>query len=302
MNELSQLSPLAWHAALDAARHQRIEHVGGLIRCLRPRNFGGGVVLLVGLVLLCVALAGHHDPHLEIVMAAITLASVLSSIAGFAFSAISGAMLFHLGDNPVQVVQVMVICSIANQATMTWSVRHDINWSQLGVYLSGGVVGLLAGVWILLHTARTVYAPALGLFLLGYGAYMLFRKPLVIRKQHAGLDFVTGILGGITGGAAGFPGAFVSIWCGMKGWEKARQRAVVQPFILIMQILALLAISLVRRQAAGGFGFDLNDLLFIPASLLGTSVGLALYRRLSDGQFARAVNILLIISGFSYVM
>jgi hypothetical protein len=88
----------------------------------------------------------------------------------------------------------------------------------------------------------------------------------------------------------------------MKGWEKARQRAVVQPFILIMQILALLAISLVRRQAAGGFGFDLNDLLFIPASLLGTSVGLALYRRLSDGQFARAVNILLIISGFSYVM
>ncbi len=36
----------------------------------------------------------------------------------------------------------------------------------------------------------------------------------------------------ITGGLAGFPGAFVTIWCGLKGWDKAHQRGVYQPFIL----------------------------------------------------------------------
>lgn len=45
-----------------------------------------------------------------------------------------------------------------------------------------------------------------------------------------------------------------------------------------------------------------NNLLFIPASLLGTSAGMARYRQLSDLQFARVVNIALIISGLAYVL
>jgi hypothetical protein len=94
----------------------------------------------------------------------------------------------------------------------------------------------------------------------------------------------------------------------MKGWDKYRQRAVSQPFILVMQIAALLAISLARWPVTGnggftgGGGFDTSDLLFIPASLLGTSIGLALYRRLSDSQFVRTVNILLVVSGVGYIV
>jgi uncharacterized membrane protein YfcA len=125
---------------------------------------------------------------------------------------------------------------------------------------------------------------------------------VVIRRQLVAADFASGFLGGITGGAAGFPGAFVTIWCGMKGWDKARQRAVFQPFILVMQIAALLTINLATRTGTDAFGLGGVDLLFIPASLCGTSFGLALYRRLTDHQFARAVNYLLIISGLSYVM
>jgi uncharacterized membrane protein YfcA len=39
----------------------------------------------------------------------------------------------------------------------------------------------------------------------------------------------------------------------------------------------------------------------LPAVLLGSSTGVALYRRLSDGNFRRAVLILLIVSGASLV-
>jgi uncharacterized membrane protein YfcA len=45
-----------------------------------------------------------------------------------------------------------------------------------------------------------------------------------------------------------------------------------------------------------------TGLLCIPASLLGTRLGLALYRRISDAQFARMVNLLLIVSGTSYLL
>ena len=52
-----------------------------------------------------------------------------------------------------------------------------------------------------------------------------------------------GSLGGITGPLAALPGAFVAIWCGMRGWDKVVQRSVYQPFILIMQLLTLGALS-----------------------------------------------------------
>jgi hypothetical protein len=234
-------------------------------------------------------------------MAAVAVASAVSSIAGFAFSAICGAMVFHLPVDRVQLVEIMITCSIASQAAMTWAMRRDIDWRGVSVFLGGGVFGLPIGVWVLLSMDATRYSRAFGILLLLYGIYMLFRQPLTLRRQPVAFDFSAGLLGGITGGAAGFPGAFVTIWCGMKGLDKARQRALFQPFILFMQVAALLAISLARRSGAGIVGFDPVDLLFVPAALLGTSLGLGLYRRLSENQFARAVNILLVVSGVSYV-
>lgn len=269
-----------------------------------PRRGAGAMrwLALTGTSLFCAIQAANHGSHAGITMLAIAAASLVSSIAGFAFSAVCGAMLFHLAGDPVHVVQIMMTCSIANQAAMTWNLRRDIEWRGLRVYLAGGAVGVAIGVWVLLHADRAAYISSLGVFLVVYGAYMLFRKPMIIHRQHVALDFAAGALGGVTGGAAGFPGASVTIWCGMKGWDKARQRAVFQPFILIMQVVALLAITLARHPGAGSVAIDSGNLVYIPASLLGTALGLALYRRISDNQFARVVNLLLVVSGLSYVL
>jgi uncharacterized membrane protein YfcA len=269
---------------------------------LRERTKQKSVLPLAAVALTC-AIVGPlaHAPD-RVAMAAIGVASMVSSIAGFAFSAICGSMLFHLIPNAVQAVQIMILCSIVNQAAMTWSLRRDIDWRALGIFLSGGALGLPAGVWLLLHADHAVYTTALGAFLLCYGTWMLLRRPMTLRTQHPMLDVAVGFIGGITGGAAGFPGAAVTIWCGFKGWDKTRQRALYQPFILLMQVAALLAINLARPAAAGGFGFAVGDLLCIPASLLGTAIGMTFFRGMSDTQFARVVNMLMIVSGLSYVI
>jgi uncharacterized membrane protein YfcA len=249
---------------------------------------------------LCAALVMQDGSNNTTVMFAIFVASLVSSFAGFAFSAVCGAMLFHLSDDPVHVVQIMITCSIANQAAMTWAMRRDIVWRELAVYLAGGAFGLTIGVWVLLHANHTVYTEGLGVLLLFYGGYMLMRKPLVVRRQHRGFDLVSGFLGGITGGAAAIPSMPVTIWCSMKGWDKTRQRAMFQPFILIMQVVALLAIGLLRDRGIGKIGYEISDTLFVPAALLGTALGLLVYRSMSDLQFARAINALLLVSGLSY--
>jgi uncharacterized membrane protein YfcA len=309
MHELDRTAA-AQEATLNAARQQRADYFLTWLGRL-PIRQSVARLAAVGfpfwLVLACVnlfwfAMHQHDNFHGAAIMAAIALASILSSIAGFAFSAICGAILFHFHDDPVQIVQIMIICSIANQVAMTWAARRDIDWRGLSIYFAGGAPGLAVGVWVLLNADRMLYTHAFGGFLLAYGAYKLVCKTVVIRRPPIATDFLAGFLGGITGGAAGFPGAFVTIWCGMKGWDKVRQRAVVQPFILVMQIAALLAISLVHRHGANGLGMAFTDILFIPAALFGTSVGMILYRRLTDHQFGHAVNVLLIVSGLSYIV
>jgi uncharacterized membrane protein YfcA len=252
--------------------------------------------------LLCAIMISRDGAYAETSMLAIAAASLVSSIAGFAFSAVCGAMLFHLPGDPVQVVQIMMTCSIANQAAMTWTMRRNIDWQGLWIYFAGGAFGLGIGIWALLHADRAVYIPSLGVFLLVYGGYMLVRKPMIIRRQHIAWDFLIGLIGGVTGGAAGFPGASVTIWCAMKGWDKVRQRAVYQPFILIMQVVGLLAINLARHASVGALDRNVENLLYVPASLLGTALGMALYRQMSDNQFTRFVNLLLVVSGLSYVL
>jgi len=270
-----------------------------ILRCKASSDWSGHLLVLAVSIGLGALIVAHRDVHGAAVMAAIFIASLVSSIAGFAFSAICGAMLFRIPDDPIHIVQLMITCSIANQARMTWDVRRSIDWRGLSVYLVGGGIGLILGIWVLLHVERALYVHALGGFLLVYGGYMLLRKPMILRRQHAALDFGSGLLSGITGGAAGFPSAFVSVWCSLKGWDKTRQRGILQPYVLIMQILALLALDLTR---GAGAGFAVRDLIFIPASLLGTSLGLAVFRRLSDRQFGRVGNVLLIFSGVSFVV
>jgi uncharacterized membrane protein YfcA len=235
-------------------------------------------------------------------VAAILIAATVAGIAGFAFSALCGALLFHLMESAVYVVEVMSLCSIAIQMLSVATLWRSIDWRNLAVLLAGGVFGVPAGVYLLLHLHGGAYRDVIGILLVGYGAYLLLRyRPPTLRTGPLS-DAVAGFVGGITGGLAGFPGAFVTIWCGMKGWDKTRQRAVYQPFILGMQPITLIAIYLMRPGAADAAHLDWRMIVFVPAALLGAWFGLRIFKGLSDRQFQYAVSILLVVAGIGLVL
>ena len=173
---------------------------------------------------------------------AVLFASTLSSITGFAFSAICGGLLLRIMTDPVQVVETMMVCSIAIQSLSVAVLRRDIDWRRLLTFSHSGAFGLPLGVWLLLHLGHVGFKDAIGGVLTGYAGYLLLARPVTVRRGGAAADICIGFLGGITGGLAGLPGAAVTIWCGMRGWDKRYQRGIYQPFILIMQVLALVLI------------------------------------------------------------
>jgi uncharacterized membrane protein YfcA len=205
--------------------------------------------------------------------------------------------LFHLLRQPVHVVEIMIVCSIAIQFFSVVALRNAVNWQCLSRFLIGGLLGLPVGVYLLLYISPWTYMKCVGAFLIVYGIYMVVRRSITLKSAPAAADFAVGVLGGVTGGFAGFPGAFVTIWCGFKGWSKDRQRGVYQPFILIMQVLALLLLSFAGASSSRVAGFQPMTLAYVPAALFGTWCGISIFRRLTDAQFSRWVNVLLVVSG-----
>jgi hypothetical protein len=225
--------------------------------------------------------------------AVIMLAAVVSSIAGFAFSALAGSALAYLKMDPLHAVQTMVLCSTASQLFAVWKIRESIRWSLLWPMLAAGMVTVPLGVWLLKHVDVSFYALGLGVFLTAYGSYTVMRRENWVLRGNAWLDAAAGALGGITGGLAGFPGSFVTIWCSLRGWDKLRQRAVYQPYILVMQVVT---IACLQWQAPARVTVA-QDLTFVPFALLGAIGGLALFQRMSNNQFSGAVSLLLVASG-----
>lgn len=273
-----------------------------LMTMFRSRAVIIGVVGVLFLTSVSTVLFVCGFPSDAIAVAGILIASTVSSIAGFAFSALCGALLFHVMKSPVYAVQVMIICSMAIQSLSVATLWRSIDWRSLPIFVAGGVLGVPAGVYLLLHLQSGSYKDIIGALIIGYGGYVLLRCPTPTLRTGPLSDVCAGFLGGITGGLAGFPGAFVTIWCGMKGWDKTRQRGVYQPFILSMQPIALLAINLMRPWSLSTTQLDWRIVAFVPAALLGAWFGLRIFAKLTNQQFQIAVSVLLVASGVGLLL
>ena len=107
-----------------------------------------------------------------------------------------------------------------------------------------------------------------------------------------------GALGGVVGGFSGFGASALVVYLGLRDASKSVTRGITQPYILTMQLVSL-AVLAVTEPAIFDIFFWFLWAMTLPAVLLGSNTGVALYRRLSDTNFRRAVLILLIASGAS---
>ena len=226
-------------------------------------------------------------------LAIVFAAALVSSVVGFAFSALAGAGLVHLYARPSEAVELMALCSIAIQLYCVVAMRRSIEWRRLLPFLAGGAACVPLGVWLLSVVSYGGFAIGLGVFLIGYGAVMAWRRQSRTWAGAWWIDVCVGALGGITGGLAAFPGAFVTIWCSMRGWDKSAQRAVTQPFILAMQLITL---GTMHAQHLT-LHIDAMRVEGMLAALFAAFVGMRVFRALTNRQFAWVLNGLLMVSG-----
>jgi uncharacterized protein len=134
---------------------------------------------------------------------AVFCGAFVSGLAGFAFSAVAGAVLLHVLP-PLEAVPLMMACSIAVQAANLWALRKHIRWKESLILVAGGSLGVPIAVWLLQVTDARIFRDAFGVAVTCYAAYMLFRPGLSYRlHMNTGRNALIGFSGGFIGGLVG---------------------------------------------------------------------------------------------------
>jgi uncharacterized membrane protein YfcA len=224
------------------------------------------------------------------------VAGAVSGATGFGFALVANALWSQLLEPHTVTVLVLVYTLMLNLGYLPVFWRH-IPWRRLAPYACGGVVGVPLGSWTLDVLPASTLRPALGALLLAYAAWMLARvqPPVLLPPRAARLaDAGIGLLGGFLGGLAGLSGVVPTLWCALRGGDKTTNRALVQAYILLTTVLAIVWVG-------GLVGIDApvrGRLWFgAPFVAVGGALGLFVFSRLDTARFNRLVLWLLGLCG-----
>lgn len=241
-------------------------------------------------------------------LAILAVASFLSGLSGFGFSAVGAAVLWIIPAT--QAVPFLMALSIASQ--LAASTELGISATALhrwlpdapAPYIVGGLLGLPAGLWVLRDLSASLLATAFGAVLAAYACWsMLAPKGLKLKTATPLASLAVGFVGGFIGGFTAFPGCAVVVWLSLIGLSKQRQRALLGPYILTMQVVALTMLGFAGGSAGPVLGLAFWALLagLVPFVVVFTRLGVAAFHRLNDADFRRVTVGLLGFSGASLV-
>jgi uncharacterized membrane protein YfcA len=220
--------------------------------------------------------------------------ALVAGLSGFAFGLVAASIWLYI-LSPLQTATLIVAFGLIVQGYSVWKLRHALDWRKLWPFVVGAAVGVPVGVTLLTWAEPHSVRVGVGAFLIVYSLYAFFRpalKPVkgVGAMADAGIGFLNGILGGMTGLA----GILVTIWSGLRGWPKEVQRTIFQPVavaIFLMSALWLGGKGAVTAETVKLF------VIGLPFLIGGSWLGLKLFGRLNEAGFRKIVLVLLFASG-----
>jgi hypothetical protein len=232
---------------------------------------------------------------LAVVFLGALIAGFTTGLAGFGTGLVASGLWFHA--LPATMVPPLVaLASVAGQLVGVVTVRKSFDWPRMIPFLVGGAIGIPLGVGALAAVSPFLLRTSVGAFLIVYSLYQLVgRRPPAIGAWGGRLaDGVVGIVGGFLGGFAGLSAPAPLIWLQMRGSDSNSQRAIYQPFNLIVLTFASAAMAI-----GGQMGASLAPiaLVCLPATMVGAWIGARAYVGVSPQTFQRLVLCLLLGSG-----
>jgi uncharacterized membrane protein YfcA len=238
-------------------------------------------------------------PLNELLIAAVMIAAayLVFGISGFGSGLVAIPVLSYLW--PVQfVLPIMVVLDCLASSSVVLRERRHADWRELARLTPTTLLGLAAGITLLVALPPKITLLLLGAAVTTFGV-MAVRARGPHRQVSAAWVIPTGLVSGIASGLLGVGGAPTVIYLSGRIADKSRLRAT---------LASMLFISVVTRavllHAAGLLGTRevFTALLLLPCGIVGLALGARVHLRLSREQFARFVAVLVVVSGISLVL
>jgi uncharacterized protein len=231
-----------------------------------------------------------------LLIAGAVLAGVVQGITGFAFGMVAMSV-WVWGIDPAEAAVLAVFGGLCGQILSALTIRRRAAVADLLPFLIGGLLGVPVGTYLLPYISAFQFRIFLGL-VLALGCPLMLITPRFRIADVAGRagDGVAGIVGGVMGGISGLTGIAPAIWCSLRGYEKSRQRELIQNFNLA--ILAVTMAMLIGKGAVTGAMVPHLGIVGF-AMLVPSIIGAKIYNRLSDYSFRRVVLVVLTLSGIA---
>lgn len=196
------------------------------------------------------------------------------------------------------IVPALVMLGVFSSLAIVARDHRHINWRAVARTLPYGMAGIAAGVALFKSLDTHEIEKGLGLFIVAYGCYALWRlsrPPRPSRVPHSVLAAVAGSTGGLVGTMFGaLAGVFVAIYLDVLNLPKLEFRATMAATLMIMGIgrtLGYVGAGAVTGEVLATFAVAL------PLMGIGVVLGHRLHAKLNQRGFSRMVGVLFVVIG-----
>lgn len=240
------------------------------------------------------------SPELDIYIVFVVTAGALAAgfttgLAGFGTAIMASGIWLHVLPAPLIAPLVTISAVVAHVVSLA-TARPSFDWGSARPFLIGGLLGIPVGVAALSIAEPGLIRVSVGTFLMMFAASQLFGLARFSIGNWGGriADACVGVGGGVLGGFAGLFGPFPIVWLQLRGGPSIGQRAIFQPFNLVVLSFAALGMALAGLVDSRVLTLAV---LATPLTILGSWLGARVYLKVSEQTFRRVVLALLLLSG-----
>ena len=220
------------------------------------------------------------------------IAGFIQGLAGFGF----GMVAMSLSPLLIDIKQANVLVAILillDCLFVTWSVRHAVDFRKILPIFSGAMVGVPIGVYLLKVLQPKIIKITLGIILIVFSTYSIFRKESIkrIRRRWA---FPVGILSGILNGVINIGGPPVIIYTHYQKWDKDSIKATLTAYFTICsayKVVVLLLSKFVTLEIIKMGG------ILLPIVFFGSFLGFVWFEKVNKEQMRKITFSILISLG-----
>lgn len=178
---------------------------------------------------------------------------------------------------------------------LIWHLRAGLRADQLVPMLLASIPGVALGTWVLLVLPASVLEFFLGGTLLGYGIYSLLAHKGAAQQELGKVwTYLTGLAGGILGGAIAVSGPPLILYVTHQPWSKDRIKATLIGFFTgstLIIAIAHFANGLIHTTV---WNYYLSTL---PTLVLGMLLGLRVYHYVSEQRYRTLLKWVVLLLG-----